>query len=181
MSSGYAFSVGGLLRVSIVVLVVYGGLLALTYWTFQQGADRIHSAAGPRPADREHPTARLGVFGAHQSGRGQGRKDRPRNAGHRAHGRLRGQFVPVAGQQLQFRLDVHRPRPIRQAAETGAARHGDHEQPQQGLGREGPRGPGHGARGVADPGPGRRRRIQVHRRGPRRPRRWWPCRSRPTA
>ena len=36
MSSGYAFSVGGLLRVSIVVLVVYGGLLALTYWAFQR-------------------------------------------------------------------------------------------------------------------------------------------------
>ena len=36
MSSGYAFSVGGLLRVSIVVLAAYGGLLALTYWVFQR-------------------------------------------------------------------------------------------------------------------------------------------------
>ena len=36
MSSGYAYSVGGLLRVCIVVLVVYGGLLALTYVTFQR-------------------------------------------------------------------------------------------------------------------------------------------------
>ena len=36
MSSAYSFSVGGLLRVSMVVLVVYGGLLALTYWEFQR-------------------------------------------------------------------------------------------------------------------------------------------------
>ena len=36
MSSGYAYSVGGLLRVCIVVLVVYGGLLALTYVAFQK-------------------------------------------------------------------------------------------------------------------------------------------------
>jgi multidrug efflux pump len=36
MSSGYAFAVGGLLRVCIVVLVVYGGLLALTYVVFQR-------------------------------------------------------------------------------------------------------------------------------------------------
>ena len=36
MSSGYALSVGGLLRVSMVVLVVYGGLLALTYGVFQR-------------------------------------------------------------------------------------------------------------------------------------------------
>ena len=36
-----------------------------------KGADRIHSATGPRPADREHPTARLGVLGADRSGRRQ--------------------------------------------------------------------------------------------------------------
>jgi multidrug efflux pump len=35
-TSGYARLVGGLLRVSVVVLVVYGGLLAVTYWSFTQ-------------------------------------------------------------------------------------------------------------------------------------------------
>ena len=35
MSAGYAFSVGGLLRVSALVLVVYGGLLALTFVVFR--------------------------------------------------------------------------------------------------------------------------------------------------
>jgi multidrug efflux pump len=33
-TGGYVRLVGGLLRVSVVVLVVYGGLLALTYWGF---------------------------------------------------------------------------------------------------------------------------------------------------
>ena len=36
MSSGYAFAVGGLLRVCLVALAVYGGLLALTYGVFQR-------------------------------------------------------------------------------------------------------------------------------------------------
>ena len=36
MSSGYASSVGRLLRISMVVLAVYGGLIALTYWEFQR-------------------------------------------------------------------------------------------------------------------------------------------------
>jgi multidrug efflux pump len=34
-TSAYAWSVGHLLRISIVVLAVYGGLLGLTYWIFQ--------------------------------------------------------------------------------------------------------------------------------------------------
>ncbi len=34
-TAAYAWSVGHLLRVSIVVLTVYGGLLGLTYWVFQ--------------------------------------------------------------------------------------------------------------------------------------------------
>ncbi len=38
-----------------------------------------------------------------------------------------------------------------------------------------------GAQFVADPRPGRRRRLQAHRRGPRRPRAGGPCRSRPTS
>src|SRR5436305_14254719 len=36
MSSMYAWSVGGLLRVSMVVVLAYLGLLGLTYWEFQK-------------------------------------------------------------------------------------------------------------------------------------------------
>ena len=46
--------------------------------------------------------------------------------------------------------------------------------------REGQGRPGHRVRRVADPGPRRRRRLQAHRRGPRRPRARRPCSSRPT-
>src|SRR5262249_33122219 len=34
-TTAYTRAVGGLLRLSLVVLVVYGGLLGLTYWGFQ--------------------------------------------------------------------------------------------------------------------------------------------------
>jgi multidrug efflux pump len=34
-TAGYTHAVGGLLRVSVVVLLVYGGLLVLTFWTLQ--------------------------------------------------------------------------------------------------------------------------------------------------
>ncbi len=36
VTSVYGWTVGKLLRISAVVLVVYGGLLGLTYWTFQR-------------------------------------------------------------------------------------------------------------------------------------------------
>src|SRR5262249_43001845 len=36
MTSGYAWSVGKVLRVSVLVLVVYGGLLGLTYFQFRR-------------------------------------------------------------------------------------------------------------------------------------------------
>ncbi|MBV9124772.1 MAG: efflux RND transporter permease subunit, partial [Planctomycetes bacterium] len=35
-TGGYARAVGGLLRVSVLVLVVYGGLLFMTYWSFTE-------------------------------------------------------------------------------------------------------------------------------------------------
>jgi multidrug efflux pump len=36
MASAYGWTIGGLLRVNLVVLLVYGGLLAMTYWIFQR-------------------------------------------------------------------------------------------------------------------------------------------------
>ncbi len=38
--------VGMLLRVSLVTMLVYGGLLVLTYWQFNRTPDGLHSAAG---------------------------------------------------------------------------------------------------------------------------------------
>jgi len=36
MASAYGWTIGGLLRISLAVLVVYGGLLGLTYWIFER-------------------------------------------------------------------------------------------------------------------------------------------------
>ena len=36
------------LRLSPVVLLAYGGLLALTYWVFQRRPDRLHSRSRTR-------------------------------------------------------------------------------------------------------------------------------------
>ena len=134
MSSGYAYSVGGLLRVCIVVLVVYGGLLALTYVAFQRAPtgfipqqDQGRLIANIQLPDSASLERTKAVVAKIQKIAG-----RPQIAARPAspacaHGGLRGQFVPVAGQQFQFRLDVHRPGPLRPAAKTGAPRHGDHE------------------------------------------------------
>ena len=53
--------VGGLLRVSLLVLLVYGGLLVLTYWEFTAVPDRLHPAAGQGLSAAERATARLGL------------------------------------------------------------------------------------------------------------------------
>ena len=76
----YGWTVGKLLRLSLLVLLVYGGLVVLTYWVFQHRADRLHSSARPRPADRERSVAGFSVATAHQSSDGTGRSDRPCNA-----------------------------------------------------------------------------------------------------
>ena len=61
MTAGYGWTVGMSLRRQRLVLLVYGGLLVLTYLAFQGGAHRLHPAAGPGPADRQHPVARFRV------------------------------------------------------------------------------------------------------------------------
>ena len=122
----YGWTVGKLLRISVVVLLVYGGLLVLTYWVFQ------HAPTGFIP---QQDQGRLIVsvqlpdsasLQRTQEAMAHGRQDRPRDAGRGAHGRHLGNVVSAAGQRLELRLDVHRPRPVRQAAEPRTARRGHH-------------------------------------------------------
>ena len=61
-----------------------------------------------------------------QEAMAQVERDRPGDAGRGAHGRHRGDVVPAAGQRVQLRLDVHRPRPVRRAAGARAARRRHH-------------------------------------------------------
>ena len=77
MTEVYGWTVGKLLRVSVLVLLVYGGLLVLTVLGLPARPHGLHSAAGPGPADRERPVARLGVAAADPGGHGAGRSRSP--------------------------------------------------------------------------------------------------------
>ncbi len=57
----YGWTVGKLLRLSVVVLLAYGGLVGTTYWVLERRSHGLHSAAGPGPGDRGCPVARLGI------------------------------------------------------------------------------------------------------------------------
>ena len=54
-------AVGRLLRVSVLVLMVYGGLLVLTYWGFGHDAQGVHPDAGHGLPDGQRATARRGL------------------------------------------------------------------------------------------------------------------------
>ena len=177
----YGWSVGKLLRVSVVVLLVYGGLLVLTYCVFtaptgfipQQDQGRlIVSIQLPDSASLERTEA----------GGDQVEKIATRTPGVAHTVAIVGHVVPVAGQQLRTSprcSSCSDPFDERQTPEL--TRHGHHGQAAQGVGAAGPGAAVMVVRGVADAGPGRRRRLQVHGRGPRRAGAARPCRPRPTA
>ena len=169
-TAGYGWVVGRLLRGSVLVLLAYAGLLVLTYWVFraaptgfipQQDQGRLIStsscptrprSSGPRrpwPRSRRSPAETPGV--AH-------------TITHLGH------VVRAAGQQLQFRLDVRRPGAVREAAQPRPDRHADHGPAAAAWAREIKDAQVVAFGAPADPGPQRRRRLQAHGRGPRRPR-----------
>ena len=111
-ADGYSQSVRMLLRVSVIVLVIYGGLLYLTYFGFTQGADRLHPVAGQGLLARRCAAARLGFAGAHASRDGADRKDRPRReAGQRQprRRRARRRIARRRARQRRRRHPRHRP------------------------------------------------------------------------
>ena len=63
----YTRAVGMLLRVSLIALVVYGGLLYLTWWGMSQHAHRLHSPARQGLSAGERAIARRRRGGAHPS------------------------------------------------------------------------------------------------------------------
>ena len=73
------WAVGKLLRVSVLVLVVYGGLLYLTGLELRPDAHRLHSRPGPGLSVRGGPASRLGLAGAHRRGDGPRRRDHPQH------------------------------------------------------------------------------------------------------
>ena len=121
MTAGYGWMVGKLLRLSVMVLLVYGGLLVLTV---------LRSSRARRPASFRSRT-RAGSSSTSSCPirrRWNGpRRPWPRSSrspakrpgvGHTV--TICGHLVPPAGQQPQLRLDVRRPRTVRRAARARA-------------------------------------------------------------
>ena len=70
MTEVYGRVVGGVLRISAIVLLLYAGLLVLTYWQFNHAPDGIHSAAGQGISAAQRAVARFGLGRAYAAGHG---------------------------------------------------------------------------------------------------------------
>ena len=120
--SGYSWTVGKLLRMSLVVLLVYGGLVVLTYWVFQQAPTGfipqqdqgrlIVSVQLPDSASLQRTQEAMALVD----------KITLADAGRGPRGQPLGNVVSVAVQRLQFRFDVHRPGSFDERQAPGAAR-----------------------------------------------------------
>ena len=73
----YVRLVGGLLRVSLIALLVYGGLLVLTYFQFIDAPTGFIPAAGQGLSAAQRPAARLRLRAAHAEGHGPHREASP--------------------------------------------------------------------------------------------------------
>ncbi len=116
----YVGVVRGMLRVSLVVLLLYGGLLFLTYRAIHHRPDGLHPAARQGLPALERAIARFRLRAAHRSRDGANREDRARNARRCPHcGHLR----PIADSRRQRSepgLDVRRARRFRRAPRSPA-------------------------------------------------------------
>ena len=164
----YTSMVGLLLRLSVIVLLLYGGLLVLTWWTFtttptgfipsQDKGYLLVNVQLPDGASAQRT----------RQGAARHREDRPGNAGgpsHRGHFRT---VDPAQRQRRQLRRHLRHAEGISRTARSRAVRPG----PGGSLaaGSPGQRGRRHHQRlrGAAGRGPGHGGRIQDHDRGSRR-------------
>ncbi len=102
----YVRLVGGFLRVSLLVLLLYAGLLGVTYWQFIR-AGGVHPPAGQGLPGAQRATARFRLGPAHAKHHGANRGPGPRYARGCRHG---GYFRPVADRRRQRAepgFDVH--------------------------------------------------------------------------
>ncbi len=167
-TTAYTRAVGGLIRVSAVVLLVYAGLLDATYMRLQRHAQGVHSAAGHGLPDGERAVARRRLLRADAARHRGNAADLPEHAGGEAH-RGRGRHVVCPpGERLELRLDVRDPRRFRQSPHAGAVRRPDHGHAAGAVVCRGDRGPGQRLSLGADPRGGPHRRIQGDGGRPRR-------------
>ena len=90
--SAYAWAVGKLLRVSLLVLLVYGALLVWTNSLFQHAPPRFRSAAGPGPHLWPRAIARFRLAATHAEGIEAAGGDYPCHAGRGPHANHRRAF-----------------------------------------------------------------------------------------
>ena len=166
----YSRVVGGLLRISLVVLLIYAGLLGLTYVEFTRAPTGFipDQDAGYLMLTVQLPDA--ASVAAHGTGHGSHRQTGPRHARGRAHGRGLRAVVDPERQRAQPRLDVRHSQGLRGAARPEPECRRDRGGTHRTLSARGARGDRDGVRCPADRGPGDDRRLQTHHRGPRQPR-----------
>ena len=86
LSSRYGGLTRRLVRVSLIMLVLYAGLIGLTVFRVFQGADRVHPAAGPGLSHQHRPAAAGRFARPHRRADAAGERHHPRNDRCRAHG-----------------------------------------------------------------------------------------------
>ena len=179
MSSGYAFAVGGLLRVCMVVLAGlwrFAGTdlrdvsRAPTGFIPQQDQGRlIANIQLPDSASLERTEAVVAKIEKIARGDPNDREHHPGIPGIAHTVAFAGSSFLLQANSSNFAsmfivldpFDKRQKPELRDTAIMNSLNKACAEQV--------PRGPVHGAGGLGDPGPGHRRRIQVRRRGPRRP------------
>ena len=118
----YTRAVGGLLRVSVLVLLVYGGLLVVTYWSFQQTPKGFIPSQDKGYLLVNVQLARLGVGAAHAEGHAADREADRRHAGYRTHRRHRRPVDSAERERTEFRRDVRDARRIPRPGRARACR-----------------------------------------------------------
>ena len=114
-TDGYLWAVGKLLRVSLLVLLVYGGLLVPDPLELRADAHRLHPRPGPGLSVRGHPASRFGLDGADRSGDGPRRRHHPLDQGGCPYDPHLRHVVRDGGQRLAPGHDVRGPRSVRGA------------------------------------------------------------------
>ena len=169
-TEGYGYVVGKLLREHAGVERVRGPADSHRR-DVRSGAHRLRSFARSGPRDCRGRVARFGGPVAHASDDRKGRTDRAPHPRRRAHDHGQRRIVRAAGLRLEPWHDVHRARPVREAAQPGSDGRRHHGPAPQSMGAGDHGWAGAGVWGAADSGPERCRRLHADGRGPGRPRR----------
>ena len=110
--AGYTRIVGKLLRLSVLVLLVYGGLLYLTVWSFGKmplgfipQQDQGYLLGGDS-------ASRFGLARAHGRGRGHGQQNRPRHQRRRSCHQRHGPVLRARRERFAPGVDVHHSRSV---------------------------------------------------------------------